>query len=346
MDHLEIERLEQQFKRVKDWQYTFASTNEWNEFCRDVGIRELQSISFEGWRTLLKHNPGYKIFQDIAKHSQERIQKLHWQFNVVPYGAGSSFIGALQSWLLKGTVLNTAERTRNLWDDDFGPMMTFPIQAYPKQTVISEFRVDDTETEECIQDMFGHHKTFNEVNQRYYNLLSKGLSRNNSDFNGHDKVIVEVTVHDYYIMFELMANSYINLFVDMDKETFYRCYFLATLKHNKGNFNRWLEQHGPTEFDYTAFGLPALQCSWKLYSIVKKYLPKMYKLNYKKFIEEQDSANISLFINRTLKTQDPTPEQIRKIQGDLKIYNDKNNELLSEHQYERWVKEVSEYERA
>ena len=92
-------------------------------------------------------------------------------------------------------------------------MMTFPIQAYPKQTVISEFRVDDTETEECIQDMFGHHKTFNEVNQRYYNLLSKGLSSNNSDFNGHDKVIVEVTVHDYYIMFELMANSYINLFV-------------------------------------------------------------------------------------------------------------------------------------
>ena len=105
-DPLEIERLEKQFKRVKDWQYTFASINEWNEFCRDVGIRELQSISFQGWRTLLQHESEYKVFQDLAKHSQERIQKLHWQFNVVPYGAGSSFIGALQSWLLKGTVLN------------------------------------------------------------------------------------------------------------------------------------------------------------------------------------------------------------------------------------------------
>ena len=342
-DPLEIERLEKQFKRVKDWQYTFASINEWNEFCRDVGIRELQSISFQGWRTLLQHESEYKVFQDLAKHSQERIQKLHWQFNVVPYGAGSSFIGALQSWLLKGTVLNTADRTRNLWDDDYGPMMTFPMQAYPKETVISEFRINDTKTEECIQDMFGCRKTFNDLNQRYYNLLSNGLANNNSHFNGHDKVIVEVTVHDYYIMFELMANSYINLFVDMDKETFYRCYFLATVKHNKEAFNRWLTDE---QMKVVELGLPALQCSWKLYCIVKKYLPKMYKLNYNKFIEEQDGDTISLFINRTLKTADPTPEQIRKIQGDLKIYNERNNELLSKHQYERWVEEVSECERA
>ena len=72
----------------------------------------------------------------------------------------------------------------------------------------------------------------------------------------------------------------------------------------------------------------------------------MYKLNYNKFIEEQDGDTISLFINRTLKTADPTPEQIRKIQGDLKIYNERNNELLSKHQYQRWVEEVSECERA
>ena len=138
-----------------------------------------------------------------------------------------------------------------------------------------------------------------------------------------------------------MANSYINLFVDMDKESFYRCYFLATLKHNGVAFNEWL--NNPKK-QFTYFDIPALQQSWKLYCIVKKYLPKMYKMNYKKFFEDQDRDVISLFINRSLKTKDPTEEQIRKIQGDLKIYNDRNNKLLAEHDYERWAEDVRRYE--
>ena len=70
----------------------------------------------------------------------------------------------------------------------------------------------------------------------------------------------------------------------------------------------------------------------------------MYKMNYKKFFEDQDRDVISLFINRSLKTKDPTEEQIRKIQGDLKIYNDRNNKLLAEHDYERWAEDVRRYE--
>ena len=341
MTPLEIERLELQYKRVEDWVRTFPSMNEWNQFCREVGLNELQSITFRGWRTLLKHYPSFRTFNDLARHSQERIEKLHWQFNVIPYGAGSSFIGGLQSWLHDGTVLNTAERTRNLWDTDFGPMMSFPFNAYPEGTKVSDFRYNAVEIEEFIHDMFCNHRTFYEVNQRYYKLLNDAMSSNSSEFNTNDSIIIEVTVHDYYIMFELMANSYINLFVDMDKESFYRCYFLATLKHNGVAFNEWL--NNPKK-QFTYFDIPALQQSWKLYYIVKKYLPKMYKMNYKKFFEDQDRDVISLFINRSLKTKDPTEEQIRKIQGDLKIYNDRNNKLLAEHDYERWAEDVRRYE--
>ena len=344
LNHIEIEKVEEQYKRISKWISTFDSPQQWNQFCRDVGIYELQNCYFHSWKSLIEHYPSFATYRDVAHLGQQRIQKLNWLINVVPYGAGSSFIGALQSWLLWGTVLNTVDRTRNLWDNDFGPLMTHPLDAYPENTKVSSTRFDAVEIEECIQDMLGNHKTFHDLSQKYYTLLNKGLIENRALFNECDDILIEVTVHDYYIMFELMANSRINLFVDVDKETFEQCFFLATAKHNGTAFKRWLNKEGPDDFDYNSIDFPHCQQSWKLYSIVKKYLPKMYKLNYQKFVVEQDHETVKQFINRTLKVKDPIESQIKHIRDELKIYNDRNNELLENNNYERWRKEYQLYE--
>ena len=134
------------------------------------------------------------------------------------------------------------------------------------------------------------------------------------------------------------------VFVDVDKETFEQCFFLATAKHNGTAFKRWLNKQGPDDFDYNSIDFPHCQQSWKLYSIVKKYLPKMYKLNYQQFVVEQDHNTVKQFINRTLKVKDPTESQIKHIRDELKIYNDRNNELVENNDYERWKKEYQLYE--
>lgn len=329
------------YAKVKAFIESFPSIESWNEFCMKIKAYELQDMTPNHWDTLLNSSGardffGYTPFKEIERHSQERINKLKFLLNVVPYGAGSSFIGALQSALLSKHGLNTGKRYMNLWDDQYGVTMLLPEESVPDRQIRADFVPDVTRAEEMTKGLQGGNNTWYQIYSEYFKTVNDCLIQNRQQFNSFDKILIEQTVHDYLIMFELMIDCKINLLVDCDKDRFQWCWLLSTAKHGKDAFRRWVDKP-----NVQMPGFEASRCkqSWDLYKIVKQYIPSMWRLNYEKFFVQQERDTVYSFIHKTLKLSHPTEEQIKFVQEQLKIYHNENEKIIAGLPLDKWRRE-------
>jgi len=320
------------YERLQAYKNTFASIEDWNEFVGKLGLIELQNITEELWLYLLENNE-YKTFNSLHKQDQAKIDVLDFYWNVIPTGAGSSFIGALQSYLLFNyEVPDPNKRKNNLWDDEYGTRMTMNYPQVENKIIKgnSDYQDKIVSSERIFQRLFNGYETWYTLFEQYYSTLTSTMTHNAQNFRGAEKVFVEFTVHNYLLLFELFGNSKINLFMDCTWERFKWCYLLAFFKHEEKGIN--------PEYKVSATRR-AWYCkrAWEIYKITKQYHKPLITIDYELLFIHQDEDTIKKLIYETLQ-RDPTDRQIEYLGKHLNMYTNRNNKIMETIPTKLWDK--------
>jgi hypothetical protein len=328
-----MEPVADKFEKIEQILETMPMTT-WNEYVSKLGLYELINVNRNIWGTLVDHHKEFYYFGELYKQNQKKLNTLEIHFNVIPYGAGSSYIGAIQEYLYDGHVIPTAEQPKNLWDDKYGVMNTVKFTRPRTKRGITE--VNTFKIEEELQQLMGRQTNWGTVFSLYHGFISSLLSTNSANFDDHhDTVVCEFTTHDHFALFNTMANARINTLVDVTWERFQWCWLLALSKHDRQSFANW-KGSGGENLIWNA--VTRCKQSWHLYQLTKHYQRPMFRLDYDSFFIEGKFDLIKRFSHYCNNRTTPTDEQVNYIKSELQTYHNRNVKLMDLVPMDLWNK--------
>ena len=279
---------------------------DWNTFVFNIGLPELAHTTEDDLESMIVRavpKTHYRYFESLP----ERDNKL--LINVIPTGAGSSFLGAIQQ-VARGEInLDLSNRKFYLWDDEFG------LNSLNKKQTITDFY----KLEEIYDKVMDRTSTWDNLWGTYVSLVSTITDTQ------------EVTVHTWPATFDFFIETELYYFIDMDWNKFAWCYFLASIKHsgNDGWNKKIREDFREGNISRLSNLILIINKAWKIFKLCRQHTKKKYILQYKDLIEEQDYNTVKRFLQGTVGA-DTSDSTVTKCQDLLKKYHNANLELMKD----------------
>ena len=226
--------------------YQAINRSDSKQYLRDIGLKELLGMKAEDLSWLIDHseegiNHNGTIVPKASitelkiedKDVLQYIQNLPVDIVVVPYGAGSSYLGVLQAWWLEtnGATVDypgvdyedeTKNRKDNLWDDQYGVRYRGNHLHHSLQ---NDFTNLVTGAEELSKQATHGLTTWDKVFAKYKQIALFLYE------NGKTLENIEIVVHDWLFGLDfLFPNVNCRFFIDMDFQVFAYTYFLAPIQ--------------------------------------------------------------------------------------------------------------------
>ena len=302
--------------------YQAINRSDSKQYLRDIGLKELLGMKAEDLSWLIDHseegiNHNGTIVPKASitelkiedKDVLQYIQNLPVDIVVVPYGAGSSYLGVLQAWWLEtnGATVDypgvdyedeTKNRKDNLWDDQYGVRYRGNHLHHSLQ---NDFTNLVTGAEELCKQATHGLTTWDKVFAKYKQIALFLYE------NGKTLEHIEIVVHDWLFGLDfLFPNVNCRFFIDMDFQVFAYTYFLAQYKHDSGYVRK--EIHNVDHEDYWGtFRTTKIDLLryWRHYKLFKTYILKQQSFSYDKIFYDRDEKEIIQFFEFTVPEFDP-----------------------------------------
>ena len=225
----------------------FKIKEEYKNFAKYVKAIGLPELAYYGPQAIdnvtSEHDPRnnpYAVFQDNPD------KKFLIEYNIVPYGAASSYLGAIQDFArgkVPANAIDPKTKTANIWDDQWG--VNFVDVEHGSWPVPSTFKI-----EALLLDL--HHRrnsiTWTQLWRMYVDYCSRHFKTqidegymNSQGLPLDTTVVNQMTFHIDPIGIQWFAGAYNKFFLDLDHERFVWCHLLSYVKHaamgNKGALN-------------------------------------------------------------------------------------------------------------
>ena len=297
--------------------YQAINRSDSQQYLRDIGLKELLGMTADDLNWAIRHSeqgtnangtvvPKASITElNIPdKDALRFIQNLPVDIVVVPYGAGSSYLGFLQDWWLEtnGATVDypgvdyaneTANRKDNLWDNQYGVRYR---GNHLHDSLHGEFNNLIVDAEELCKQATHGITTWDKVFAKY-KQIALFLYENSKSLEN-----IEIVVHDWLFGLDfLFPNTNCRFFIDMDFQVFAYTYFLAQYKHDSGYVRK--EIHNVDDEDYwhrfRSNKIDLLRF-WRHYKLFKTYVLKQQGFSYDKIFFDRDVDEILRFFETTI----------------------------------------------
>ena len=291
---------------------------DFDKYVNAIGLPQLMNwdksdIIAEIEYSLNTNKHGWRIFANNTT-SFNRMD-----YNIISYGAGSSFLGVLQE-VARGNIKVEAgipkNRKLNLWDDQFGCQFKLESNCMALGNL--------SNTEEIVIDTMNRDSTWRNLWGNYIQQISVWPS-NNVQANFHcDPITLP-----FFIPLELM------FLLNLDHETFVWCYFLAYMKHESiGNVGSRAVKNfmdgNITNIKSLYSHLARCNAEYNIFCLSKKYgLEPKCMLNYKSLIVNQDRNEIKKFLELT-EGAETSEFMIDTVADLLKQYHKENLKIMKD----------------
>ena len=277
----------------------------------------------------------------LEPHLSDFAQELILDVTVVPYGAGSSFLGFLQKThrdytqgkLDYNPMDIVKDRPFNLWDDDYGIVLRPENKVHGEKA--GEFSIRMARCEDLVKQAITGFITWNLVHKEYVDMIKFLYSvKDELGHPDHKEKCIEVVVHDFPFTLDwLMPNLRLKLFFDCDYETFVWCYLLSQVKHDRPAFRDYI--HDTSDPGYTnRFRTARFEANrfWHVYQLCKKYFPIQSTQSYNGIFVDHDPNSLAEFLNVScLDCSSATADELNMLMLLVKEYSKSNQQILNQN---------------
>ena len=334
-------------------------------YLTDIGFSELIGNSEQDLNWLVndtpdlandKHPNGAKYQRGklhnlkLEPHLSDFAQELILDVTVVPYGAGSSFLGFLQKVHRDYTMgcmdydpLEIVKnRSFNLWDNDYG--IVFRAENTAPGTSDDDLSNRMARCEDLVKQALSGFITWNQVHKEYVDMIKYLYSIKDQlghTNNGEDQKYVEVAVHDFPFTLDwLIPNLHVKTFVDCGYQTFAWCYLLSQMKHDRPAFRDHAGRDNDPDYR-NSFRSAIFEVNryWHVYQLCKKYFPIQSIQSYNGIFVDHDPNSLAEFLNVScLDCSSVTADELNMLMPLVKEYSKSNQKILPQKIVEKYWK--------
>jgi hypothetical protein len=273
-------------------------------------------------------------------------QELRMDITVVPYGAGSSFLGFIQKvhrdYSMDKMNYDPMEivnsRKLNLWDDDYGMAFRRENRAGGDDAGILAIKM--ARAEDLVKQAIHGFVTWNTVWKEFTDIVKWLYSiRDNLYDDKNGTVWCEIVVHDFPFTLDwLIPNLTVKQFIDCDYQTFVWCYLLSQIKHDRPAFVGHANNHDDPEYQQR-FRSARFEVNrfWYVYQVCKHYYPVQNVTSYDKLFYDQDPQTVAEFLFSSQPYYPlPTSDEMKVLMPLISQYTSANYKLLSAKVLKHW----------
>jgi len=312
-----------------------------DKYVQGIGLPALAYYTQQNIHNIINepdpHLNPFHVFQQIPN------KKWIFEYNIVPYGAASSYLGAIQSFargLVTANDIDPTKKKANIWDytapgDGYG--LDFTTLAGGANHIEDTFK-----WEAVILDLYQRRNsvTWTQLWRTYVSWLGRKFipefDESLMKYRGlplDNKVTNVATFHIDPITIPFFCESHNKFFLDMEFERFVWCHLLSYVKHSltgePGARNIAMMLNQGFDAEKSRPFIDRCNIEWVSYSRCKKFGPKpILSLTYQQLLVEQDVSAIKVFLEASVGS-DMSDETVSEVQRLLKVYNEENNKLMA-----------------